>query len=209
MGARFLLSLSCVVLLGACSTEAKPPEPSASPSVSASPAPITSEVGCKGGIPFSANSLPYFGAGPHKMIGKEVRLERRDAQYTVYAPRPPRLPKSWAAVGPADPDFTDVWTASSWDKAQLVLCIIGPHLAKEPAGKCQIGFDVAIFDATYDFRVIEARTGKVVQEFSMPGTTELCPFEYLGPAAPPSIARQVADDDLTKKLRPLVEEPAK
>jgi hypothetical protein len=210
MSARLLLSLSCVALLAACSSETKPPPgPSPSPPVSAAPAPISPEVACDGGFPFSSESPPYRGAGPHRMIGKEIRLQRVDAEYTVYASSPPNLPKSWAAVAPGDPDFTDVWTASSWEDAQLALCIIGPHLtSREPAGKCQIGFDVDVFDATYDFRVIEARTGRMVQNFSLPGTTELCPFSYIAPAGPPSIARAVSDDDLTNRLRPLVEEPA-
>jgi hypothetical protein len=83
--------------------------------------------------------------------------------------------------------------------------------SKAPVGKCGpygitgVGGNhyVDTVDATYLFKVFEARTGRLVKEFSLRGSVDPCPSQVDVPSLP--FARNVDTAAVIAQLRPIVE----
>jgi len=142
----------------------------------------------------------------------------QDFDHKIIAlPGPPVLPEPWAAAPRKDAHFpARVFDGdgdeSSWLRAQLALCMFGPTVTStKPVGKCRYEFggiiDRNLADATYTFRVFEARTGRLIKEFDLPGTVDDCPGSIDAQESGP-IARSLDARSVIGQLRPLVEDPA-
>ncbi|MGK5529675.1 hypothetical protein [Streptomyces sp. URMC 129] len=211
--AGLVAAVGCVIgltgLVGCSGGEdAGPPEPSASrrPPVLPSPTPWPetrdAEEAC-GGNPFDPGAVvayspdgpAYDGPGLHPaVLLKPGVIPEVDV---------PQLPSEW---GPSQ----------GAGFAELIVCQYqDPGFEGEVIGDCvylggTLGDDNPdVRSARYDFRVFEARTGELVTEFTLDGTTtpdETCPETSY---APPSTYWQLVESDaLENALRPLIEGPA-
>ncbi|MFD3524830.1 hypothetical protein [Streptomyces sp. NPDC058653] len=165
---------------------------------------------CQGGKPFSTGSAPYAGPGPHKALG--FQLPDYDQEKYI-APDPPGLlPDAWAAnvegtreVLHPPPEPAD------YQQAQLAVCMSGPRVTDKQAGGCSYGEtfsvigtnDIRMITARYEFKVFEARTGKLLKAFTMDGA-DFCPKE-ISLKGGQLIAQGIDDIRLADELRPLIE----
>ena len=145
-------------------------------------------------------------------------MSNYDSTQVAQSPTGPDLPESWAAASQVQGGISDeVFLVgevppSYWEHAQLALCESGPRVVSGPGGRCgpyrggKGGFYRKTVPATYVYRVLEARTGRLIKEFSLPGTVDGCPLEIF--VSGPPIARSVRDEAVVAQLRPLVEKPA-
>ncbi len=179
------------------------PDPREIPTPEPPPPTRTSDEAC-GGYPYDPDAVraytpegpAYAGAGVHPV-----------AQFTV-GPRPYEgagagLPDDWVAVPFNGP-------------AQLVLCEYqnGGH-AGAVVGTCAYAGgsfggngESEVRAARYTFRVFEARTGELVDEFTLDGTTspeDSCPESSYYPAS--TYYQLVERDALADALRPLATGP--
>jgi hypothetical protein len=174
-----------------------------------SPTATTTITQACGGYPFDARKvrafLPagpaYAGAGPHPV----EFLKQGELQASAGEDAQPVLPDDWER-----PAYEGV--------TQLVVCEHpDPSFRGRKVGECEyLGGDFnrgepsELRSARYVYRVFEARTGRLVTQFTMRGTTgpqESCPARTLAPAT--LYYQAVRSRELVAKLRPLVTGPAR
>ncbi|NYI03555.1 hypothetical protein [Allostreptomyces psammosilenae] len=191
-------------------------EASPSPTASVSTAPIpdywispppprnptrTSTEACGGGDPFDPDAVlaltpggpAYAGPGVHPVVLYETHTLAQD-----YGSDEPVVPEGWLAAP---------------GEAQLVVCEYEDDaFVSETVGTCEYAGGSWIGDGTarvesmrYVYRVFEARTGELVDEFTLDGTSspeETCPDSAYHPTV---FFQYVEREALTERLRPLVE----
>jgi hypothetical protein len=201
MRSRILFAFCALLLMptGCAEKDDRPPP---------GPTPAPASAACAGSVPFFPDGPAYAGKGPHKLVaqwfgGYDSARVARPSYLTI--------PEEWIAsnIGSKFILFSEL-TIADWQLAELVLCVSGPvaHFDR-PGGKCgpyqpggKNGYYQNTVDATYDFRLLEARTGRLRKEFSLQGTEESCPGDlYL---RTPALARVPSDKALADQLRPLV-----
>lgn len=179
------------------------PEPKVPNTPDPRPTVRTSTQAC-GGDPYDADTVlayrpgnpPYSGEGPHPVVLFKPHLIEDDRQ--------PGVPEPWRA------------TALGTD-TQLVVCEYDDDsFVSEDVGSCRyaggtIGGgpmsdgNATVRSARYTYRVFEARTGDLVDTFTLRGTTspqESCPETAYHPTV---FFQQVRTEALADTLRPLVE----
>ncbi|WP_059008903.1 hypothetical protein [Streptomyces specialis] len=146
-------------------------------------------------VAYSPDGPAYEGTGPHPAVLHKVGV--------VPEVDLPLLPTAWAPSPYSG--FTELLVCQYTDR----------EFTGEKVGDCAyLGGTLGdanpeVWSARYVYRVFEARTGELVGEFALDGTTtpdETCPETSY---APPSTYRQLVESDaLEEELRPLVEGPA-
>ncbi|HEX5119399.1 MAG TPA: hypothetical protein VFW65_29765 [Pseudonocardiaceae bacterium] len=213
--------LLAVALAGCAGPRPAPPRPTRTTSVSPTPGQPSiadPDRACRGGIPFYSGSPAYAGPGPHLMIGFPLHDDSL-SQRIILNDLPSRLPDAWAADQSDVPEVFAVGPdVSTFQHAQLILCMSPPQVTGRTTGTCEYGDAGAAFAgagggvkidvvaATYDFTVFESSTGRVVESFRLTGSGGTCPLQVdLGLGDARKIADIFDGDTLVAKLRPLVE----
>ncbi|MFE1796011.1 hypothetical protein ACFW9L_07565 [Streptomyces sp. NPDC059517] len=175
---------------------------------------VDTAAACQGGKPFSTGSAPYEGPGPHEALG--FQLSDYDQEKYI-APDPPGLfPDAWASnVEGTREVFHPSPEPADYEQAQLAVCMSGPRVTEKRAGVCSYGEtfslvgtnDIGMVTARYEFKVFEARTGKLLKAFTMDGA-DFCPkkIDFKGGQL---IAQGTDNIRLADELRPLIEGAAK
>ncbi|GAA4903965.1 hypothetical protein LX16_3750 [Stackebrandtia albiflava] len=188
---------SCLVLgtagRGVRSESASTPDPDVTPSI-----PVEGGDRACGGERFDASAVSpyapetaaYSGTGPHPVVLFKMDGGAVDAE--------PRLPADWLS-----------WRY--WSHTQLVVC---QHLDDDPvprvAGTCfttdgsRETASVALYSASYVYRVFEARTGEPVTTFRLAGSINPCGALQAG-GDTGTLRALVSSADLADRLRPWVE----
>ncbi|MEQ4302725.1 hypothetical protein ABNF97_15215 [Plantactinospora sp. B6F1] len=154
---------------------------------------------------YNLTSRPFAGRGPHLMA--MVRYsDERELEYTEIL-----LPREW------EPRYQSGTSRRDLDQVQLLVCVrvtasrdsrqdVTCSYAHEQAllaGGSPFTFD--LFESAYHVTVREARSGKLVSEFTVPGrqsAEDSCPFRMHYNR---KLARGIDEAALQKRLRPLVE----
>jgi hypothetical protein len=224
---RCAVVVAAVALGAACSGHARPkplPSPHASARPTSTPRPTPTiaydETACKGGVPFYAASPTYSGAGPHRVLGFNLGIdpEAADAESNIVPPDSPALlPDSWAAnyqdAVPAV--FEDDPLVIDYEHAQLALCMSPPAVTHKVIGTCAYtlqnigggsGTPVDVVSASYEFRLYETRTGRLVTSFRLTASDpSYCPVGISSGQLREKIAAEPDHNSLEVKLRPYVE----
>jgi hypothetical protein len=171
-----VLAMSCAS--GACSGEAPDPRPTRVGSPSGPPARPTQrtwtpraddeEAACrrKDPKPWRPSSDPYTGPGPHYIYPIRVQMDPD-------APKDAMDGKDLSTV-PGDMEIPNERVPDGW---QLIACVYDGHPTRR-SGTVRCYFDnvdetrkYPFYESRYEVIVREARTGKKVTTFSVPGTT--------------------------------------
>ncbi|MDW5325491.1 hypothetical protein [Plantactinospora sp. KLBMP9567] len=154
---------------------------------------------------YNLTSRPFAGRGPHlmAMVGYSDEKEMEYAEIL--------LPRAW------EPRYEPGTSERNLDQVQLLVCVrvaatrdsrqdVTCNYASEQAllgGGRPFTFD--LFESVYRVTVREARSGKVVSEFTVPGrqgAEDSCPFRMNYNR---KLARGIDETAFQRKLRPLVE----
>jgi hypothetical protein len=145
-------------------------------------------------LPADPMAAQYAGPGPHPVsvvvpIIDEAGLQNDDTS----------LPSNWAAADPRH--------------AQLTVCLYLDHgYQGRQVGKCdyfgfgQPDYSLPVKSARYIVRVFETRTGALVKQLTVDGSTKpdlSCPLKSWGSDV--IVYQRVEKDDLIAVLRPVVE----
>lgn len=187
------------------------PPHSPSPSPSPTPSADSGAQAC-GRTPFDPDVLPwnpegpaYAGGGPHSITlfkgGPDFYETDTESEYD----EEPQLPDKWASQG--DPELIVCEFMDQYSEGQpLITCEY-----KELGGDGSVTTRVPVYSAQYSYRVLEAKTGRVVDTFTLNGSAspwDSCPVEQSDIASSDAAYQHVSSRDLTKRLRSLVEGPA-
>lgn len=180
---------------------AEPPRPS--PTEKATPTPISTEV-CEGVRPYNGDSEPYEGKGPHRMTFVQRNNDPDVLELTYVV-----LPDGW------DPEIARDEKLRDRDKVELAVCdtavLAGPVMGTCTFDQPGMSGKMQVAKAHHTFVVREARTGREVTRFSMPGNEgveDSCPSVAVNSGGT-LIGQAVNDDDVAERLRPLYEGPAR
>lgn len=210
--------LAPAVLVGCSGSPHSRPRPSRTAAASASPShtgPVFTpyEKACRGGRPFDSQNPPYAGAGPHRVIG--FQLKDFDQKHYI-APDPPELPKRWASQRPEstlEPKVFGAFGGGNYTRAQLALCMSPPRITGNKVGTCRYtdaylpggpGSPIDEISAYYEFKVFELRTGRLVESFGIDGQGSYCPAQ-IGRVDSAKIAQGFDSHVLEARLRGPVE----
>ncbi|PRY02148.1 hypothetical protein [Allonocardiopsis opalescens] len=162
------------------------------------PCPLTTEGGpAEHPSRYTGSADAYAGPGPHPVVHHLLAGPAGGGPLDYYEGGTP-LPEEWDA-------------GDSPERAPLVLCEY--VIAGGTVGRCDYrpGFDgvevtsLPLVRTTRDFRLYEARTGELVAEFELEGTSG-CPDRMTYRSERPERVEQSADpDELRERLRPFVE----
>ncbi|GAB3967781.1 hypothetical protein V1634_11945 [Plantactinospora veratri] len=154
---------------------------------------------------YNRTSRPFAGRGPHLMA--MVRYsDEREMEYTEFS-----LPRAW------EPRYAPGTSRRNLDEVQLLVCVrvtatrdsrqdVTCSYASERAllaGGSPFTFN--LFESVYHVTVREARSGKVVSEFTVPGRQrgeQNCPYRM---SYNRKLARGIDEATFQRRLRPLVE----
>lgn len=161
-------------------------------------------------MPFYRASPAYSGPGPHKLIGFDDEDESNNNN--ILDNDPPDLPSSWTSSGHGD-DFEWAHEQSDYEHVQLAVCMSGPKVTGKVVGKCSYGsltigtqpsMELDLVSASYEFKVFETKTGRLVKSFEVGGSNiDYCPTE-VDSRENRKIAQAADAGELAAELRPLV-----
>lgn len=154
---------------------------------------------------YAEDAKPYAGHGPHLMTLVSY-TEEDPLVFSVSS-----LPGNW------EPDDID-WDPRNRDEVQLLVCVRAQ--TKRDSGRnatCHYSYSSMptgpgapytydVFESVYHIVVREARNGRKVKEFTVPGVQgdeESCPYELDNRTR--RLARGIDVEALHRKLRPLLE----
>jgi hypothetical protein len=212
--AAAMLAMSCA--LGACSGDAADPRPTrtvAPPGPPTRPAQRTwtpnvndDEAACrkKDPAPWRPSNDPYTGPGPHYIYAIEVQLDPGEPEHAMDS-------KDLSTI-PADMQMPNERVPSGW---QLIACVYDGRPTHR-SGTVSCYFDnvnktrkYPFYESRYEVIVREARTGKKVATFSVPGRTtdkSDCPSVVVD-TGDTIILKPLDGRTLGEKLRPLFNAP--
>ncbi|MCK2239090.1 MULTISPECIES: hypothetical protein [unclassified Crossiella] len=155
---------------------------------------------CYDGVPYNPRSPEYRGPGPH--LATVAALPSGSWLVSTLSPGAPLLPRRWY---PAMSDQFDR------NRVTLVVCAFLPTPAgTQRTGTCDCADQetkrpraVDIVPARYSFTVLEARTGRKIGQFTLPGSENHCP-RGLQVAGGQSIGQRVGEAAFAAELDPFV-----
>jgi hypothetical protein len=175
----------------------------------------TEQADCRGGTPFYAKSAAYTGTGPHRVLGFNLGSDPFILPTPGIVPPddPTLLPASWAA-GNQDV-FADDPQPIDYQHAQLALCMSLPTVTSQVVGSCSYtmedlgggsGTPVKVVSASYEFKLFEARTGRLVTSFRLSSSDPAyCPIGLSSGELNDKIAAAPDDNTIAARIRPFVE----
>ncbi|SEB30028.1 hypothetical protein SAMN04490356_0138 [Streptomyces melanosporofaciens] len=228
---RVVVSVGILVALAGCSgasddSDKESPEEAAtarkspatasrSPSPSPSPTPSADSIAQACGdtqfdaddvLPWDPEAPAYTGGGTHSvtLFKGGPDFDESGTESDAEADDEPKLPDKWASS--SDPELIVCeFLAKESVGAQLITCEY-----EELGGDGSVSTRVPVYSAGYSYRVLEAKTGRLVDTFNLSGSVsgwDSCPVEQSDIASSEAAYQHVSSRDLTKRLRSLVEGP--
>ncbi|MFJ8469994.1 hypothetical protein [Streptomyces swartbergensis] len=189
---------------------------SPSPSPSPTPTPSAESVAQACGetqfdadavLPWNPEAPAYTGGGTHSVIlvkgGPD--FDEMGTESEAEADDEPKLPGKWTSSGDPELIVCEFLVEESVG-GQLITCEY-----EELGGDGSVSTRVPVYSAAYSYRVLEAKTGRLVDTFNLSGSVsgwDSCPVEQSDIANSEAAFQHVSSRDLTERLRSLVEGPA-
>lgn len=228
---RVVVSVGMLVALAGCSgasddsdkespqeaatARKSPVTASRSPSPSPSPTPSAESIAQACGdtrfdaddvLPWNPAAPAYTGGGTHSvtLFKGGPDFDESGTESDAEADDEPKLPDKWASFG--DPELIVCeFLAKESVGGQLITCEY-----EELGGDGSVSTRVPVYSAGYSYRVLEAKTGRLVDTFNLSGSVsgwDSCPVEQSDIASSDAAYQHVSSRDLAKRLRSLVEGP--
>ncbi|MET9965937.1 hypothetical protein ABZZ80_08480 [Streptomyces sp. NPDC006356] len=229
---RLVVSVGTLLALAGCSgasdgSDKESPEEAAtarkspataprSPSPSPSPTPSADSIAQACGdtqfdaadvLPWNPEAPAYTGGGTHTvtLFKGGPDFDETGTESDAEADDEPKLPDKWTSSGDPQLIVCEFLVKESVG-GQLITCEY-----EELGGDGSVSTRVPVYSAGYSYRVLEAKTGQLVDTFNLSGSVsgwDSCPVEQSDIASSEAAFQHVSSRDLTKRLRSLVEGPA-
>ncbi|WP_210944430.1 hypothetical protein [Streptomyces sp. MK37H] len=150
--------------------------------------------------PWNPQAPAYTGGGTHSvtLFKGGPDFDESGTESDAEADDEPKLPDKWAPS--SDPELIVCeFLVKESVGGRLIACEY-----EELGGDGSVSTRVPVYSAGYSYRVLEAKTGRLVDPFNLSGSVsawDSCPVEQSGIASSEAAYQHVSSRDLTKRLR--------